>query len=203
MITKQCSGPTEGLIVSFNAMKGTSTLRMRSSHASQTVLKFPTHFSFVSILFPFSTFPGIEQNDSVLLEKGFIETVASLTLDHISEYEFCQDSSYLLYATSESLESISQITEFFFEIKGLEVISTLLRDYRLNRKVMFNAISVLIKIIINFRPIERAGGSLKTLFESGLIEVIGTAMEKSKESMDDSFIKLCECLFSFIINTGK
>lgn len=154
-------------------------------------------FQFFSL---FSTFPGIEQKDSVLLEKGFIETVASLTLEHISEYEFYQDSSYLLYATSESLESISQITEFFFEIKGLEVISTLLRDYNSIRKIMFNAISVLIKIIINFRPIERAGGSLKTLFESGLIEVIGTAMEKSK---DDSFIKLCECLFSFIINTGK
>lgn len=134
------------------------------------------------------------------MEKGFIGTIANLTLEHIIDCDFCQTSSYLLYVTAESLESVSQITEFFFEIKELDVISALMTNYYSNDKIAFNTLNILIKVIINSRHIEKVGGTLKTFFESGLFETIGLAM---KESKDDSFIKLCECMFSFIISSGK
>lgn len=142
----------------------------------------------------------IEPSDSVLMDKGFIGTIARLTLENIDDPDFCQNSSYAIYVTSESMESKSQVTEFFHEIKGFDLISALFKLHNSNDAICFNCISILIKIIINFPGLMEIGISFKPLFKSGLIETIAFIMEKSK---DDSFVKLCELFFTIIVSSSK
>ena len=135
-----------------------------------------------------------------MLDKGFIGTIARLTLENINDCDFCRDSSYLLYVTSESLESDSQAIEFFIEIKEFGLITALLENHGSDDIICFNTLNVLNRVVIGFQELIASGCSFKPLFESGLIETIGSIMEKSR---DDSVIKFCRIFFKTVADRSN
>lgn len=134
------------------------------------------------------------------MDKGFIRTVTELTIANIDDRDFCRNSSYVIYVTSESLILGTQTIEFFSEVKEFDLISALLKTYRSDEEICYNTINVLIKVIVNFSKINNDGDYLRSLFKSRAVEIVGSIM---KESKDESLTKLCIIMFEAIKNKCK
>ena len=135
----------------------------------------------------------LELSDCVLLDRGFIKTIADLTFENISDREFCQDSSYVLSVASESLVYINKIANFYHTIGEFKLIDTFLHTHSLDEKICSNAFITLIRAIINWKAIETPEESLKSFFNSDFFDLICSMMEKSK---NNSFVSLCGYAFT-------
>ena len=122
------------------------------------------------------------------MDRGFIKTIADLTFENISDREFCQDSSYVLSVASESLVYIDRIANFYHTIGEFKLIDTLLDTHSSDERICSNAITILIRAILNWKAIETPEESLKSFFNSDFFDFICSLMEKSK---NESFISLC------------
>lgn len=131
----------------------------------------------------------------MLFDCGFIRILADLALANIDDYELCQSSSFILSSVRKSLELFPQLSNFFSEIKGFELISKLLIVHRSNEEICSNTIFVLVGFLLNSKEFKIPKEALKTFFESGALTVISSLTESS-----NSFLALsCKNVFSVIL----
>lgn len=156
------------------------------------------------LLFLYSFIVIAETSAEFLLGKRFIRTVVDLTFEKISDHEFCQKASYLLYLTSESLTFILQIYEFFSDIRRFELITALLLEYSSDEKICYSTLAIFSKLLIQewdkVKIGKMAEDSLKAALESGILDIIQDLVDKSK---DDSLVSLCGVVFQLLYHRSK
>lgn len=171
------------------------------------VLNITTFILFLIVYFyyfPYLLIVIAETSAEFLLGKRFIRTVVDLTFEKISDPEFCQKTSYLLYLTSESLTFILQIYEFFSDIRRFELITALLLEYSSDEKICYSTLAIFSKLLI--QEWDKVGigkmveDSLKAALGSGILYIIQGLVDRSK---DDSLVSLCGVIFQILYHRSK
>lgn len=133
----------------------------------------------------------------VLLERGFVKIATNLTFDNIDDLEFCKKASSVISYITKTVHNDHYI-ELFCEIRGYEMIYTLLSKYRSDEEICLNTIIILTLI---FKPgLGFTEDTLESFFKSGILEIIPAIIEESRNRL---IIDLCTDFISYINDNSK
>lgn len=136
----------------------------------------------------------------MLLERGFIRTIADTILENIEDWEFCHESSFLLCSISQYFENVSQYKDFFLQIKEFELVCALILNHSSSEIIIYNALRVT-EIVIGFSGfVEFTEENLRPFFGLGILDTIGSLI---KESRIDLIVQTCFRVLSFIRDECK
>lgn len=123
----------------------------------------------------------------MLLERGFIRTIADVTLENIVDCKFCQKSSSLMFNTLLSFKNVFHYENFFLQIKEFELVCALILKYSSDKGIIIDTLRVMKIVIGSSCFIEFTKKNLKPLFEPRLLNVLVSLMKNSKDVNIKSF----------------
>lgn len=138
-------------------------------------------------------FEIIEASTYILFEKGFMKSIADITLANIDDQTLCQDSSTLIY--NVFLSNIFIFENYLIppEIMNFKLPLSLLKEHNLNDMICFNMIHVLNTILPNSKILNISEDDLGFFYNSGIFEIISSIL---KRSTNENLLGLCAGLLN-------